>query len=43
MGLCLYVSTLDEKSKCFGKLFGYADEDEDLYAGEWTEGVSVGE
>lgn len=32
MGLCLYVSTLDEKSKCFGKLFGYADEDEHLYS-----------
>ena len=32
MGLCLYVSTLDEKSKSFGKLFGYADEDEHLYS-----------
>lgn len=32
MGLCLYVSTLDEKSKCFGKLFGYADKDEHLYS-----------
>lgn len=32
MGLCLYVSTSDEKSKCFGKLFGYADEDEHLYS-----------
>lgn len=32
MGLCLYVSASEEKAKCFGKLFGYADEDEHLYS-----------
>lgn len=33
MGLCLYVSTPEEeKDRCFGKLFGYADEDEHLYS-----------
>ena len=32
MGLRLYVTTSEEKDKCFGKLFGYASESKHLYS-----------
>lgn len=32
MGLRLYVNTSEEKAKCLGKLFGYADESKHLYS-----------
>lgn len=32
MGLRLYVTTSEEKDKCFGKLFGYARQGRHLYS-----------
>lgn len=32
MGLRLYVTTSEEKDKCFGKLFGYASKSKHLYS-----------
>ena len=41
MGLRLYVTTSEEKDKCFGKLFGYAGDVTHLYSLEYLIEIDV--